>query len=168
MPLASPLASLRPDVSPLPSSGSRQNTSTACGKGTRRVQLVRRDGRDVSTLYGREGGGGGCGGGWGGGGGGAGGHRAAQPARARRPRGGREERRAVDDAPPAPRAVSAGETEGGLSCIDTCKIETAYVVAVRVLLSGLDVVLLSGLDAVRKIGNGMTAGGAEGRLTARR
>jgi len=27
------------------------------GKGTRRVQLVRRDGRDVSTLYGREGGG---------------------------------------------------------------------------------------------------------------
>ena len=30
----------------------------AC-KGTRRVQLVRRDGRDVSTLYGREGGGGG-------------------------------------------------------------------------------------------------------------
>jgi hypothetical protein len=29
------------------------------GKGTRRVQLVRRDGRDVSTLYGREGGGGG-------------------------------------------------------------------------------------------------------------
>jgi hypothetical protein len=27
-------------------------------KGTRRVQLVRRDGRDVSTLYGREGGGG--------------------------------------------------------------------------------------------------------------
>ena len=26
----------------------------------RRVQLVRRDGRDVSTLYGREGGGGGC------------------------------------------------------------------------------------------------------------
>jgi hypothetical protein len=59
MPLASPLASLRPDVSPLPSSGSRQNTSTACGKGTRRVQLVRRDGRDVSTLYGREGGGGG-------------------------------------------------------------------------------------------------------------
>ena len=26
-----------------------------CG-GTRRVQLVRRDGRDVSTLYGREGG----------------------------------------------------------------------------------------------------------------
>ena len=26
---------------------------------TRRVQLVRRDGRDVSTLYGREGGGGG-------------------------------------------------------------------------------------------------------------
>ena len=28
------------------------------GKGTRRVQLVRRDGRDVSTLYGREGGGG--------------------------------------------------------------------------------------------------------------
>jgi hypothetical protein len=30
-----------------------------CGRGTRRVQLVRRDGRDVSTLYGREGGGGG-------------------------------------------------------------------------------------------------------------
>ena len=29
----------------------------AVGKGTRRVQLVRRDGRDVSTLYGREGGG---------------------------------------------------------------------------------------------------------------
>ena len=29
------------------------------GKGTRRVQLVRRDGRDVSTLYGKEGGGGG-------------------------------------------------------------------------------------------------------------
>ena len=29
-----------------------------CGKGARRVQLVRRDGRDVSTLYGREGGGG--------------------------------------------------------------------------------------------------------------
>jgi hypothetical protein len=30
-------------------------------RGTRRVQLVRRDGRDVSTLYGREGeGGGGC------------------------------------------------------------------------------------------------------------
>ena len=29
-------------------------------KGTRRVQLVRRDGRDVSTLYGREGGGGGA------------------------------------------------------------------------------------------------------------
>ena len=27
------------------------------GAGTRRVQLVRRDGRDVSTLYGREGGG---------------------------------------------------------------------------------------------------------------
>ena len=27
------------------------------GKGTRRVQLVRREGRDVSTLYGREGGG---------------------------------------------------------------------------------------------------------------
>jgi len=27
-------------------------------KGTRRVQLVRRDGRDASTLYGREGGGG--------------------------------------------------------------------------------------------------------------
>ena len=26
-------------------------------RGTRRVQLVRRDGRDVSTLYGREGGG---------------------------------------------------------------------------------------------------------------
>ena len=29
----------------------------AWGKGTRRVQLVRRDGRDVSTLYGRGGGG---------------------------------------------------------------------------------------------------------------
>ena len=29
-------------------------TSGTCG--TRRVQLVRRDGRDVSTLYGREGG----------------------------------------------------------------------------------------------------------------
>jgi len=29
-----------------------------CGKGTRRVHLVRRDGRDVSTLYGREGEGG--------------------------------------------------------------------------------------------------------------
>ena len=30
-----------------------------CCFGSRRVQLVRRDGRDVSTLYGREGGGGG-------------------------------------------------------------------------------------------------------------
>ena len=31
----------------------------ACAPSDRRVQLVRRDGRDVSTLYGREGGGGG-------------------------------------------------------------------------------------------------------------
>ena len=40
----------------------RANTASppgpSWGKGTRRVQLVRRDGRDVSTLYGREGGGG--------------------------------------------------------------------------------------------------------------
>jgi hypothetical protein len=36
-------------------------STTGCCLGTRRVQLVRRDGRDVSTLYGREGGGGrGC------------------------------------------------------------------------------------------------------------
>ena len=32
------------------------SASCACGKGTRRVRLVRRDRRDVSTLYGREGG----------------------------------------------------------------------------------------------------------------
>jgi hypothetical protein len=40
---------------------SRSCARPACGKGTRRVQLVRRDGRDVSTLYEREGGGGRCG-----------------------------------------------------------------------------------------------------------
>ena len=33
------------------------STCAAERKGARRVQLVRRDGRDVSTLYGREGGG---------------------------------------------------------------------------------------------------------------
>ena len=45
--------------------GSRSLTHTAAltwGKGTRRVQLVRSDGRDVSTLYGRGEGGGGGGG----------------------------------------------------------------------------------------------------------
>ena len=39
-----------------------QTCPVSTERGTRRVQLVRRDGRDVSTLYGREGGGGGGGG----------------------------------------------------------------------------------------------------------
>ena len=43
-----------------PYSKTEEVKDDAClwGKGTRRFQLVRRDGRDVSTLYGREGGGG--------------------------------------------------------------------------------------------------------------
>ena len=68
------------------------------GEGTRRVQLVRRDGRDVSTLYGREGGGGGGAAGRGGPAGGGSGRRPrsrAARARARAPAWWRRQRPAV-------------------------------------------------------------------------
>ena len=47
----------QPFRAPAPARAVRAVRPRSC-KGTRRVQLVRRDGRDVSTLYGREGGGG--------------------------------------------------------------------------------------------------------------
>ena len=53
---------VRPGVPAHPATGVRAGPCAPPAKGTRRVQLVRRDGRDVSTLYGREGGGGGGGG----------------------------------------------------------------------------------------------------------
>jgi len=42
----------------LPDIPSVSGMTMTCGRGTRHVHLVRRNGRDVSTLYGREGGGG--------------------------------------------------------------------------------------------------------------
>ena len=53
-----PRAARRPPRSP----SAAPTSARAPARGTRRVQLVRRDGRDGSTLYGRGGGGGGGGG----------------------------------------------------------------------------------------------------------